>query len=281
MVATVAVVTAPMDGAASTLVAIIATEVTIVATLAVIVATLVAIVATEVTVVTTLMVIVATEVAVVTAVVDAATTLVAVATTMERIASSTMTVASSAKTTAAVVGVMSNRSTIHAPEASIPMVGTTVGIEAGVVVQPSVTAAIAPEDERMVIEEVTGVVVAVDGESPGTMQPVEGAQEVVGSGEERILPVEEHIAQVGVAVVEVGTIDIIGPRDAEEVVEVNFVAVVILLVVQVEFVGHLVGEEAGLLTSLFIIHGRNREESAEAQDERENHLFHNTYVFER
>ena len=104
-------------------------------------------------------------------------------------------------------------------------------------------------------------------------------EEVVGRHEEGVLPVIEDVAQVGVAIGEVVAVDIALVAHAEEIVEVDLVAVVVLLVVEIELVGHLVGEEACLLAGFFVVHGTQCGESAEAQHEGGQDLFHIAYMF--
>ena len=64
----------------------------------------------------------------------------------------------------------------------------------------------------------------------------------------------EYAAEVFVAVAPVDAFDFVGGVDAEEVVEVNLVGVVVLLLVEVELVGHLVGEVEGFAACVFVTH---------------------------
>ena len=68
------------------------------------------------------------------------------------------------------------------------------------------------------------------------------------------MPVVEYAAEVFVAVAPVDAFDFVGGVDAEEVVEVDLVGVVVLLLVEVELVGHLVGEVEGFATCVFVTH---------------------------
>jgi hypothetical protein len=143
----------------------------------------------------------------------------------------------------------------------------------------SVTTSIAPEDMRMIVVEVPHTIVTIDGEIPGAANPGHGVQEVVGGCEEGPLPVEEDVAQVGVATSEVAAVEEVVLRgETEQVVEVDFVAVVVLLVVEVEFISHLVREEAGFFASSFVAHGLCSE-CAEGENQGEDKLFHIAQFF--
>ena len=128
-------------------------------------------------------------------------------------------------------------------------------VVAGTVVVTSVAASIAPEDMGMIVVEVSYAIVAIDGKIPSAANPGYGVQEVVGGCEEGPLPVEEDVAQVSVAIGEVAAVDdVILRGEAEQIVEVDFVAVIVLLIVEVEFISHLVREEAGFFASSFVAH---------------------------
>lgn len=171
-------------------------------------------------------------------------------------------------------GTVSDGTAVVPPEASAPVIWTTGSVEAVVEVVASVAAAITPKHTGMIVVEVTHAVVAVDWEVPSATQPGDGIQKVVRGGEYAPLPIEEDVAKVGIAVCEVVAIDNVALRgEAEEVVEVDFVAVVVLLVVEVELVGHLIGEETGFFASTFVAHSVSGE-CAAGEDECEDKLFH-------
>ena len=160
------------------------------------------------------------------------------------------------------VTAMSHRAAVVAAQASAP-VRTTAAIVAGSEEVAPVSAAIAYVDVGTMVEEVAIGVVAIDGEGPYTAVPEQRVEEIVGGCEDGVLPVEEYVAQVGVAIAQVSAIDIVGSLHAHQVVEIDLVAVLILLVVEVELVGHLVGEEESLLAGLFVAHGCCRKDAAE------------------
>ena len=123
---------------------------------------------------------------------------------------------------------------------SVPGMGTTIGIV---------------EVRTAEIEVVTIRIAGVDTEVPVTSFPVKRTIEIGSSDKSIPLPVEEYIAQVQVAALPVGSEHISTARDSHQVVEVDFVACLILLICQIQLVGHLVGQEQCLVTGLLIAHG--------------------------
>ena len=109
---------------------------------------------------------------------------------------------------------------------------------------PTVSSTInVPEVRASEIEVVTIGVAGVDAEVPVTGFPVEGAIEVGGCNIHVVLPVEQDVTQVEVALCPVGTIEVGLRVDAHQVVEIHFVGGLVLLLGEVQFVRHLVGEE--------------------------------------
>ena len=144
---------------------------------------------------------------------------------------------------------------VHATEAAVPY-GATVEVEAACEVEAPVPTAIVPEDGGTMVEVVAVGVVAEYGEVPATAEPEDGAEEIIYGGEGGPLPVVEDVAQVLVAVRQVTDVGQVGLGvEREQIVEVDFVSVVVLLVVEVELVGHLVGEIVSTLASGLIVHG--------------------------
>ena len=105
------------------------------------------------------------------------------------------------------------------------------------------------------VEIVTVRIAGIDAEVPVACLPVEWTVEIAGGDECLPLPVEKDIAQIEVATLPVGTEDIGTARHTHQVVEIDLVRGLILLVGQVELVGHLVGQEQGLVASLLETHG--------------------------
>ena len=128
---------------------------------------------------------------------------------------------------------------VAAAKTTVPM-RTTSGVEPAVVVVSAVSAPIGDVHTRTAVVVVAAVVVAVDGEMPRSSPPDDGAEEVVSSRQQRVLPVVEDAAEVVEAIAVVASVDVRRRINPEEVVEIDFVGIVILLVVEVKLIGHLV-----------------------------------------
>ena len=145
--------------------------------------------------------------------------------------------------------------TVHvvATKSSVP-VRAAVGIVATVVIVPTVSAVVRPPHYGTAVIEVAAVVVAVDGEVPSAGTPYDGAQEVVGSHEEVVLPVVQDVTQIVQPVVIIAAIDVGRGVQSQEVVKVDLVCVVVLLVVQVQLIRHLVRQVESLGPGAFKTH---------------------------
>ena len=168
---------------------------------------------------------------------------------------------------------------IPASQTTIPVMRSASTVEAGRIVETSVTATIAEIHVRTVVEETANGIVTVDGIVPCATVPEEGMQEVVCSSKQRVLPIQQDVTQVGIAIGQVVTVGIVCGLHTQQIIQVDLIAVFILLFVQIQLIGHLVREEQSLLASLVIAHGGNRGECHEGEREGENHLFHKAYLF--
>ena len=111
-----------------------------------------------------------------------------------------------------------------------------------------------PEVWATEVEVVAVGIACVDAEVPVSSLPVEWAIEVGGSEIGLILPVEQDVAQVEVALLPVDAIEVGLGVDTHQVVKIHFVGGLVLLLGQVKLVSHLVGEEQCLLACLLIAH---------------------------
>ena len=117
-------------------------------------------------------------------------------------------------------------------------------------------------------EVVVAVAIAVeDGVVPAVYLPAQGAEEVIDGGVEVILPVEQDVADVLVAIAPTYAIEVGGRTHAKEVVEVDLINLVILVLRKVQFVGHLVREEVGVVASYIVGKGFERSEAAKHSSE--------------
>ena len=92
---------------------------------------------------------------------------------------------------------------------------------------------------------------------PGSAQPLQRMKEIIYGRENAELPVQQDVAQVCIPIGQIRTIDLVRCLHAEEIVKVDLVAVVILLIVQVQLIRHLVGKIKSLVACLFVWHTHN------------------------
>lgn len=120
------------------------------------------------------------------------------------------------------------------------------------------TSAICGPDDRTlkVIERANGIV-SINAEVPYASVPVERTIEIACCTEGIPLPVVEYYLHIEVALTPTFSIDIVNSVDIHEVVEVDLVSSLILLLGQVELIGHLISKEQSLLTSLLVSHSLN------------------------
>ena len=132
---------------------------------------------------------------------------------------------------------------------------TSVVISAAANNVPRMTSAIAGIEDRTSEVEVVAVWIAgIDAEVPVATIPVEWAVEVAGGTECLPLPFQQHVAHVQIATLPIGGIDIIVTGNTHQVVQIDFVGSLVLLVGQVQLVGHLVRQEQCLVACLLVAH---------------------------
>ena len=120
---------------------------------------------------------------------------------------------------------------------------------------PGVSASVAGIEHGAPEVEVVAVRIAgIDAEVPVAAFPVEWAIEVGGCAEGLPLPVEQDVAHVKVAALPIGSIHVVVGGYAHQIVEVDLVGCLILLVSQVQLVGHLVCQEQSLVACLLVAH---------------------------
>ena len=167
---------------------------------------------------------------------------------------------SSARTTLSVSVVTAVESVAHATVSTTISVSTSCKVTsvipaASAVVSPTVTSTIdGPEVGASEVEVVAVWVAGIDAEMPVSSVPIERAIEIGGSQIGFILPLEQDIAQVKVALCPVDSVEVCLGVDAHQVVEVDLVCGLVLLLGEVEFIGHLVSKEQSLLAGLLVTH---------------------------
>ena len=128
------------------------------------------------------------------------------------------------------------------------------------------------------VEVVTMRVAQIDAEVPVTCLPVEWAIEIAGGYKGVPLPVVKDITQVEVTTLPVGAEHVCTSCHSHEIVEINLVGCLVLLVTQIQLVGHLVGQEQGLVASLLITHGVGGSSANCHHHQCEKQLLHNRIV---
>ena len=105
------------------------------------------------------------------------------------------------------------------------------------------------------IEVVTVWIAGVHTEVPIACVPIKRAIKIGGVAVHAVLPIEQNVTQVQVAALPVEAVQVVVVVDAHQVVEVNLVCSLILVIGEVQLVGHLVRQEQGLPASLVVTHG--------------------------
>ena len=110
------------------------------------------------------------------------------------------------------------------------------------------------ECRRAEIEERAIRIAGIDGEVPEAGIPIERTIEIGCCQISLILPVEQYVVEVSVAIFPIRAIQVVGRIDADEIIKVYLVSSLILVVGEVQLVSHLVGKEQSLLSCLVITH---------------------------
>ena len=149
----------------------------------------------------------------------------------------------------------STMATIAATSETMVCEVTSVIPTSAAVHSPTVTASVYGIEVRTSEVEVVAVGIAgVDAEVPVASVPIERTVEIGGCQIGAVLPVEQDITQVEVALCPVDSVEICLSVHAHQIVEVDLVCSLVLLLGEVQFIGHFVGEEQGLLASLLVTH---------------------------
>lgn len=145
------------------------------------------------------------------------------------------------------------RDNLASTEAAIP-VRTAVCIVAGSKMEAAMSAMIGHIHPRTVIEEMRVMVVGIDGKIPSRSAPHHRTQEIVGCQKQIVLPIVEDVAEVGAAIAEASAIQVDARVQAEQIIHIDFVGIIILIGIEIELVCHLVGEEQCSFASLLVTH---------------------------
>jgi hypothetical protein len=125
------------------------------------------------------------------------------------------------------------------------------------------------------VEVITMRIAGVDAEVPVASLPIKGTVEIAGCNKGIPLPVEEDITQIEVATLPVDAKHIGATCHTHQIVEVDLVTSLVLLVAEVELIGHLIGQEQSLVAGLLETHGGGRDCDCQHRHQGHQHLFHN------
>lgn len=148
-----------------------------------------------------------------------------------------------------------------------------IGTVSGFAVCPTI-ATVTHVSHRALIIIMSGAVVIANGEVPATIEPFYRAQEIVDCGIEPVLRFLENVVKVVVAV---GPICAVGLRftvDAEEIIEIGLINLLILPTIEAEFISHLVCEIKSLLACHAVRHCVKSEREAYGKNQCVKSAFH-------
>ena len=153
------------------------------------------------------------------------------------------------------------------------VVSVIIGTVSGFAVCPTL-AAVTHVSHRALIIIMSGTVVVANSEVPASVEPFYRAQEIVDCGIEPVLRILENVVKVVVAV---GPICAVGLRfivDAEEIIEIGLINLLILPTIKAEFISHLVCEIKSLLACHAVRHCAKSEREAYGKNQCVKSAFH-------
>lgn len=148
-----------------------------------------------------------------------------------------------------------------------------IGTVSGFAVCPTI-ATVTHVSHRALIIIMSGTVVVANGEVPATIEPFYRAQEIVDCGIEPVLRFLEYVVKVVVAV---GPICAVGLRftvDAEEIIEIGLINLLVLPTIEAEFISHLVCEIKSLLACHAVRHCAKSKREAYGKNQCVKSAFH-------
>lgn len=148
-----------------------------------------------------------------------------------------------------------------------------IGTVSGFAVCPTI-ATVTHVSHGALIIIMSGTVVIANGEVPATIEPFYRAQEIVDCGIEPVLRFLEYVVKVVVAV---GPICAVGLRftvDAEEIIEIGLINLLILPTIEAEFISHLVCEIKSLLACHAVRHCAKSKREAYGKNQCVKSAFH-------
>lgn len=148
-----------------------------------------------------------------------------------------------------------------------------IGTVSGFAVCPTI-ATVTHVSHRALIIIMSGAIVIANGEVPTSFEPFYRAQEIVDRGIEPVLRFLEYVVKVVVAV---GPICAVGLRftvDAEEIIEIGLINLLVLPTIEAEFISHLVCEIKSLLACHAVRHCAKSKREAYGKNQCVKSAFH-------
>ena len=120
----------------------------------------------------------------------------------------------------------------------------------------------------------SGAVVIANGEVPASFEPFYRAQEIVDCGIEPVLRFLEYVVKVVVTVSPICAVGLRFTVDAEEIIEIGLINLLILPTIEAEFISHLVCEIKSLLACHAVRHCVKSEREAYGKNQCVKSAFH-------
>jgi hypothetical protein len=174
----------------------------------------------------------------------------------------------------------SRRRTMHivTTHSTIPY-RPTIAVETSMMVVMTVSATIGYPNTGIAIIEEPAIITRIYRKKPMSGAPYNRTQEIIGCKKQAILPIVQDATQVADSVVVIDTIEVGRSTYTEEVIEVDLVGIIILLVVEVEFIGHLIGQVESFCLCTFETHCIGTHPGCHHDYERKDKLFHSRIGF--
>lgn len=148
-----------------------------------------------------------------------------------------------------------------------------IGTVSGFAVCPTITTVTHVSHGALIII-MSGAVVIANGEVPASFEPFYRAQEIVDCGIEPVLRFLEYVVKVVVTVSPICAVGLRFTVDAEEIIEIGLINLLILPTIEAEFISHLVCEIKSLLACHAVRHCVKSEREAYGKNQCVKSAFH-------
>ena len=148
-----------------------------------------------------------------------------------------------------------------------------IGTVSGFAVCPTITT-VTHVSHRALIIIMSGTVVIANGEVPASFEPFYRAQEIVDRGIEPVLRFLEYVVKVVVTVNPICAVGLRFTVDAEEIIEIGLINLLVLPTIKAEFISHLVCEIKSLLACHAVRHCAKSKREAYGKNQCVKSAFH-------